>query len=104
MKKLQDQAVKPGGVAVLKDKDRFIYNLITKEKYFNKPTYQTMHSSLEAMRVHMEKNSVQKLAIPRIGCGLDGLIWKKVKDQLGEVFKDVDIDITVYNFAPPSKK
>lgn len=103
MKTLQDQAVKPGGVAVIKDKERFIYNLITKEKYFNKPTYQTMQSSLEAMRDHMEKNNVQKLAIPRIGCGLDLLVWEKVKDQLEEVFKNVDVEINVYNFVPPSK-
>lgn len=103
MKKLQDQAVKTGGVAIIPDKDRFIYNLITKDKYFNKPTYQTMHSSLEAMRAHIEQNSVKKLAIPRIGCGLDGLAWNKVKDQLEEVFKDVDIEIKVYNFVPPSK-
>lgn len=84
---------------MLKDKDRFIYNLITKEKYFNKPTYQTMQSSLEAMKAHVENNCVQKLAIPRIGCGLDGLVWNKMRDQLGEVFNDVDIEITVYNFA-----
>lgn len=103
MKKLQDQAVKPGGVAILKDQDRFIYNLITKEKYFNKPTYQTMHSSLEAMKEHMEKNGVQKLSIPKIGCGLDGLVWKKVQDQLEDIFKDTDTEITVYNFVPPSK-
>lgn len=96
--------MKPGGVAILKDKERFIYNLITKEKYFNKPTYQSMSSSLEAMKTHMEKNSVKKLAIPRIGCGLDGLVWKKVKDQIGDIFQDLEVEITVYNFVAPSSK
>lgn len=45
-------------------------------------------------------NNVNKLAIPRIGCGLDGLVWQKVKDLLQEVFKDTRIEIIVYNYMP----
>lgn len=46
------------------------------------------------------KNDVYKLAIPRIGCGLDGLVWQKVKDLLQEVFKNTPIEIIVYNYVP----
>lgn len=46
------------------------------------------------------KNDVCKLAIPRIGCGLDGLVWQKVKDLLQEVFKNTPIEIIVYNYVP----
>lgn len=44
------------------------------------------------------QNNVTQLAIPRIGCGLDGLKWEKVRDQLHEVFGDVGVEIDVYTF------
>ena len=31
-----------GEVVVLEDGDRFVYNLVTKDRYFNKPTYDTL--------------------------------------------------------------
>lgn len=50
--------------------------------------------------IEQKSNGVHKLAIPRIGCGLDGLEWDKVKDQLNEVFAGESIEIVVYNFVP----
>lgn len=51
--------------------------------------------------IHKQKsNGVLKLAIPRIGCGIDGLTWDKVKDQLHEVFDGEPLEIVVYNFVP----
>lgn len=35
------------------------------------------------------------LAIPKIGCGIDGLEWSKVQDILIEVFGDTDMTILV---------
>lgn len=54
--KLKQQNVKPGGVAILQDKSRFIYYLVTKESSWGKPTYQTLHDSLQAMKTHMVSN------------------------------------------------
>ncbi|XP_039963169.1 ADP-ribose glycohydrolase OARD1 isoform X2 [Bactrocera tryoni] len=51
--KLKQQNVKPGGVAILQDKSRFIYYLVTKQSSWGKPTYQTLHDSLYAMKIHM---------------------------------------------------
>lgn len=117
---LQQQNVKPGGVTVLTDNSRFIYNLVTKQSSWGKPTYQTLHSSLSAMREHMVsletsseerlkylfcvlqlKNNVTKVAMPRIGCGLDGLSWAKVKDLIEEVFDSDVVTIVIYNYSPP---
>jgi hypothetical protein len=36
-----------------------------------KPTYSTLFSSLKTLRGHVIANDVKKLAMPRIGCGLD---------------------------------
>lgn len=40
---------------------------ITKKKYNQKPTYETLRQSLEAMKVHCLENGVTKIAIPRYG-------------------------------------
>ncbi|XP_055532129.1 ADP-ribose glycohydrolase OARD1-like isoform X2 [Wyeomyia smithii] len=98
---LKAQQVGVGGVAILKDNQRFIYYLITKKGSYDKPTYDDLTKSLEAMRKHMLENGAKQLALPRIGCGIDGLEWTKVKNILNETFgKEGDIEIVVYNFVP----
>lgn len=95
---LTNQNVQKGGVAIIQDNNRFIYYLVTKDKSHQKPTYEHLFSSLVAMREHMRQNNISKLAIPRIGCGLDRLVWNKVQDQLYEIFGDDNVEIIVYNF------
>lgn len=73
-------------------------NLVTKEKYWQKPTYETMRMALEETKsLYEEIMSYEnvKLAMPRIGCGLDRLQWDKVKAIIEEVFADTDVEILV---------
>lgn len=97
---LKQQKVKPGGVAVNKFGDRFIYNLVTKSLSYHKPTYQILSESLYAMRDHMLQHNVKYLAMPRIGSGLDGLVWEKVRDLIVETFENDDVEIMVYKYVP----
>jgi O-acetyl-ADP-ribose deacetylase (regulator of RNase III) len=90
-----------GDMAVLEDQNdgkpsRYIYYLVTKQRYFHKPTYDSLTQSLEKMCNHMIENNIQKLSIPKIGCGLDKLKWGRVKKILSIVFEDTNIEITVY--------
>lgn len=80
------------------------FNLITKEHYWDKPTIDTMRNALIdlkdwciQLRPYLAFLSVNKLrlAMPRIGCGLDKLKWEQVRDLIHEIFDDTDIDITV---------
>lgn len=64
--------------------------------YFEKPTYQSLRSSLEAMRAHAAANYVNEIAMPKIGYGLDKLEWPKVEKIIKEVFRDTDMQIKVY--------
>lgn len=72
-----------------------IFNLVTKRKYFQKPTYETLKQSLIDMKSYALYYNIETIAIPRIGCGLDGLIWDNVKSIIETVFKDTDIKIIV---------
>lgn len=94
---LKQQNQKTGGCAILKRDSRYIYYLVTKDKYFLKPTYETLQQSLETMKVHCIQKEVSKLSMPKIGCGLDKLHWNKVKDIIEETFSDAKIEITVYS-------
>ncbi|CAC5409913.1 ADP-ribose glycohydrolase OARD1 [Mytilus coruscus] len=87
---------KTGGVAVLKKQKRFVYYLITKVKATGKPTYDTLRASLKELKVHCVKNEVHRLAMPKIGCGLDRLEWEEVSTMICEIFSDTNIHITVY--------
>lgn len=72
-----------------------IFNLITKEKYFMKPTYDTLETALESMRVLVIDNNVRFLAMPAIGSGLDRLKFSLVKNLIEKTFKDLDIEILI---------
>lgn len=72
-----------------------ILNLVTKERYYQKPTYDSLRDALEWMRVICRDNYIHKVAMPRIGCGLDRLEWNKVSEIIQDVFKDTDIEILV---------
>lgn len=72
-----------------------VFNLITKQFYYDKPTYQTLQDSLVDMREQMIVNNIQKVAMPVIGCGLDKLKWDKVKALIEESFADLDIEVLV---------
>ena len=58
--------------------NNFIYNLVTKSKFFEKPTLDNLRTSLENMRGHALLNNVTKTSLPKIGCGLDKLQWTDV--------------------------
>lgn len=81
-----------GGDALLIDN---VFNLVTKEKHWHKPTYETVRDSLEDMREQIEYMGVNKLAMPHIASGLDRLEWSKVYEIICDVFKDMDIEIVI---------
>ena len=72
-----------------------VLNLITKERYYNKPSYESLESALAWMKIVIRENNIKKIAMPLIGCGLDRLEWNKVKEILFNTFKDMDIEILV---------
>lgn len=95
---LLSQNANVGGLAILRREARYIYYLVTKERYFDKPTMATLESSLRALRRHVVRHNVSSISMPRIGCGLDKLQWPAVSKLIYDVFKYVDIEINIYTF------
>lgn len=75
--------------------EHVVYNLITKEKYWEKPTYETLSKALDDLVWYCKQSNRKYLAMCKIGCGLDRLSWNKVKVIIEEKFKDLDIEIVV---------
>lgn len=77
-----------------------VFNLVTKSRYFQKPAMETLRATLVDMKTQCESLGIKKIAMPRIGCGLDRLPWDccndSVSNLINEVFGDTEIEVNVY--------
>ena len=87
---------KTGGCLFLQRDGRYIYYLVTKDRYYMKPTPATLQSSLDAMKSLCMQHGVSSVSIPRIGCGLDRMDWTLVKTIIERVFFDGTVTVTAY--------
>ena len=81
-----------GGDALLIDN---VFNLVTKQKAYQKPTYESVREALEEMKEYIAVMNINKLAMPHIASGLDRLEWSKVYEIIEEVFGDMNIEIMI---------
>ena len=75
---------------------RYIYNLVTKERFCNKPNLSTLSKTLETMKSHARMNGVSITAIPKLGCELDQMKWQDVLKLLRDIFAYAEVQIVVY--------
>ena len=74
----------------------YIYHLITKQKFHNKPTFGTLRASLERMGTHAEENGFRQITMPCIGSGLDKLEWNVVRQLIQDTFRTSPVAIILY--------
>lgn len=80
-----------GKTYVYSEDEHTVFNLITKNKYYDKPTMETMRNSLSSLKDEMIKHKVKDIMIPYlIGCGLDRLSKSEVLYELNKIFKEDD--------------
>ena len=72
-----------------------VMNLVTKRRYFDKPKYDSMYAALRAMKKLCSQYKIKKLAMPKIGCGLDKLRWDIVSRLIKKTFEDTNVEILV---------
>jgi hypothetical protein len=93
---LFDQNLIIGDVGVIvNDRNETAFYMITKKSSGGKPTLQTLSVALRSLLVKMKALNLTKLGIPKIGCGLDGQDWTKVKELIASIFAGSRICITV---------
>ena len=73
---------------------RYIFYLITKERFFHKPMYDSLEKTLIELHTICKRLDISSISIPKLGCGLDKLEWKKVKYMINKIF--IGIKVTVY--------
>lgn len=81
---------------------RFIVNMITKNNYWNK-SYKmeqgeylnNLKSCLMNLKKYMKNHQISQLAMPKIGCGLDGCSWSEVRKIIEMVFQNEQILILI---------
>ena len=74
---------------------RYIYNLVTEERFCDKPNLSTLSKTLEAMKIHASTKGVSTIAIPKLGCGLDQMKWQEVVKLLRDIFAYADVQLVV---------
>ena len=74
---------------------RYIYNLVTKERFCDKPDLSTLSKTLQTMEIHTSTNGVSTIAIPKLGCGLDQMNWQEIVKLLRDIFAYADVQIVV---------
>lgn len=80
------------GEALLVDN---VFNLVTKGKKYDDVRYDTLASTLFDMRETMACLAIDKLAMPKIGCGKDGLDWGLVESTIKQVFENTNVNILI---------
>jgi len=73
-----------------------VMNLVTKKLSSELPSMSALSRSLEALKKAVIYNKIKKIAMPKIGSGIDRLNWDKVLEQIELVFWDVDIEIKIF--------
>ena len=75
---------------------RYIYNLVTKERFYDEPNPSTLSKTLEALKIHASMNGVSTIAIPKLACGLDQKNWQEIVKLLRDIFDYAGVQIVVY--------
>lgn len=94
---LKDQNKGVGEVAYFENSPgEFVFTLVTKERYYEKPTYENLQKCLSELARICKELGVKYLCIPRLGCGLDGLDWNAVKRVIFMAADWGGLQMTVY--------
>ena len=94
---LRSCGARVGEVYTLRRGSRCVYYMVTKPRSSGTyPTLTTMRAALESLRTRVRADGVTQLAMPRIGCGLDGLVWEEVRGIIRDVFANTSVTISVF--------
>jgi O-acetyl-ADP-ribose deacetylase (regulator of RNase III) len=102
--------VKPGSMFIYDTgsmyNPRYIINFPTKRHWKGKSRMEDVKAGLHALAEDIKRYNISSIAIPPLGCGLGGLDWNEVRQEIISVLSDVGADIYVFEpgAAPSAEK
>lgn len=72
-----------------------VLNMVTKEKSSGKPTYKDFEAALNEVPERCRYYGIKKIVMPKIGCGIDGLDWEKVRAMSEKVLENLDVLVCI---------
>lgn len=73
-----------------------VFNLVTKSKYWEKPTYKNLEKSIDTLAQICRGHHIDTIHMPKIGCGLDKLDWKIVFPMIVRIFDNYGVNACIY--------
>ena len=73
-----------------------VFNLVTKAKYNDKPTYASINNALIKLAELCKCRKIDTIHMPKIGCGLDKLNWNIVFPMICRIFSEYGINVCIY--------
>lgn len=100
-KMCQNGEIKVGELYVVDgDEKHKILLFPTKIHWRNPSLMEYVVDGLKFLAENYEKMDIKSIAIPAIGCGLGGLNWEDVKEQITSVLSELDNKIEIEIYEP----
>lgn len=75
---------------------KFIINFPTKRHWRGKSRIEDIEAGLAALVEVLQERGIHSLAIPPLGSGLGGLPWPEVRKRIEAAFRNVDVEVIVF--------
>ncbi len=100
----QQKTFKPGDILPWKEDGKpAVYNLATQEQPGADAKYNLIDSTMKKMLKHAEKNGIQTIGIPQIGCGIGGLGWRRVRKIIKQHAERSPVNVIAYTYEQPKR-
>ena len=86
-----------GDVCVWSDEVDTVYSLCSQEHWKQKAKIAALVRSLQKMTELAKHAGIERIGLPRIGTGLGGLDWQRVKRVLAEAGQQTDVSLVVFD-------
>lgn len=90
--------LKPGQIAVNREKGKFIVNMASQNKPGRDATYHWLFEAALTTATQAVEMGIDRVAVPQIGAGIGGLDWWKVQTILLAVETIANEDIEKFNW------
>ncbi|KAL4122483.1 hypothetical protein QTP88_014805 [Uroleucon formosanum] len=86
-------------IAAIKTEKQWVLYLITKNHYYEKPTYVNIFVTLQNLRTFCLEQQIKRVALPKICAGQDGKEWPIISNMLN--FNEKNYSLDKYNINNP---